>query len=60
MRILGDRANQIPEREHKETIELGATPLHPQIKKFLDKWGNDYQPIYSEDMLKTKYEEVGK
>jgi len=60
MKTLGDKVYQIPEREQEPIIELGTTPLHPQIEKFLKHWGNDYQPKYAEDSPTTRYEEVGK
>ena len=60
MRTLGDKVNQIPEREREPTIELGTTPLHPNIEMFYKRWGRDYQPIYGEDMPETIYEEYGK
>ena len=61
MRTLGDKVNQIPEREQEPTIELGTTPLHLRIDEFKKKYGEyPYKPTYGEDMPETVYDEVGK
>ncbi len=48
--------NKTPE---EEIIELGTTPLHPQIEKFLKRWGTNYQPTYAEDGPTTVYDDGG-
>jgi len=61
MKTLGNKVYQIPEKEQDpEIIELGTTPLHPQLEKFFKKWGNDYQPKYAEDEPTTVYDDGGR
>ena len=41
---LQERINATRKKDYYESREVEERPIHPQLKRFYDKWGYNYQP----------------